>query len=49
MTCENGLNQDIGLLINSSRNIYNVSSDENFGRSARQACLAVLEEMKPFI
>ncbi|MBK7221146.1 MAG: orotidine-5'-phosphate decarboxylase [Saprospiraceae bacterium] len=49
MTCENGLNQDIGLLINSSRNILYASSDENFGRSARQACLAVLEEMKPFI
>ena len=49
MTCENGINQDIGLLINSSRNILYASSDENFAQAARQACKVILEEMKPFI
>ncbi|MBP9193197.1 MAG: orotidine-5'-phosphate decarboxylase [Saprospiraceae bacterium] len=49
MTCENGQNRDIGLLINSSRNILYASSDENFGLSARQACLSILDEMKPFL
>lgn len=49
LTCEKGRNKDVGLLINSSRNILYASSDENFGAAARQACMIMQEEMKTFL
>lgn len=47
-TCNEGINNDIGLLINNSRNILYASSKEDFGDAARMACLDMLSQMKPY-
>ena len=44
--CENGLNQDCGLLINSSRGIIYSDSSERFAEAAKEAAKAIQEDMK---
>lgn len=47
--CEGGLNQQCGLIINSSRNIIYASSGEDFAVAASEAALKVQEQMLRFI
>ncbi len=44
--CKYGLNKDIGLLINSSREIIYASSDNDFARKAREKALELQKEME---
>jgi orotidine-5'-phosphate decarboxylase len=44
--CKFGLNEDIGLLINSSRAIIYASSDEDFAQKARVEALKMQQEME---
>ena len=44
--CKFGLNEDIGLLINSSRAIIYASSDEDFAQKARVEALKMQQEMQ---
>jgi len=43
--CKYGLNNDVGLLVNSSRGIIYAGNDENFATSARNAALSIQTEM----
>ncbi|MGB1018872.1 MAG: orotidine-5'-phosphate decarboxylase [Chitinophagales bacterium] len=45
---ENGKNDEIGLLINSSRGIIYAGSDEKFAVAARNSALQVVNEMKKY-
>jgi orotidine-5'-phosphate decarboxylase len=47
--CENGLNPEGGLLINSARQIIYASSGEDFAAAARQQAIGTREPMLPFI
>lgn len=44
--CEHGFNQDIGIIVNSSRAILYASSGEDFAEAARAVALSVQKEMK---
>jgi len=43
--CAHGMNEDIGLLINSSRGIIYSSSGEDFGEAARESALSIQTKM----
>ncbi|NBL65258.1 orotidine-5'-phosphate decarboxylase [Flavobacterium sp. NST-5] len=43
--CKNGMSENVGLLINSSRGIIYASSDENFPEKAREEALKIQQEM----
>tara|TARA_B100000965_G_scaffold405234_1_gene438458 strand:- start:541 stop:1347 length:807 start_codon:yes stop_codon:yes gene_type:complete len=45
----NGLNEDYGLLINSSRSIIYAGNDESFAKNAREAALKIKLEMEKYI
>lgn len=47
--CENGMNKDGGLLINSARNIIYASKEKNFAEAARSAALAVRESTGKYL
>ncbi|HWB64580.1 MAG TPA: orotidine-5'-phosphate decarboxylase [Chitinophagales bacterium] len=47
--CENGLNSQCGLLINSARNIIYASNGDDFATKARAVALEMVEQMQPFI
>jgi orotidine-5'-phosphate decarboxylase len=47
--CKYGINQDIGLLVNSSRGIIYAGNDEHFAESSRKAALSIQQEMVKFI
>lgn len=47
--CKYGLNKDIGLLINSSRNILYASSDTDFAQAAAKEAASMQNEMKKII
>ena len=47
--CENGLNDDIGLLINSSRGILYASNGEDFEQAARTETIKIQTEMKTIL
>ena len=47
--CENGLNKQCGLIINSSRNIIYAASGEDFAVAACESALRVQEKMLKFI
>lgn len=46
--CQNGLNNEIGLLINSSRQIIYASNDEDFAQAAAREAKLVLTAMQPY-
>lgn len=46
--CENGMNQNGGLLINSSRGIIYASSEEDFAEKAKEAASRLAAETQPF-
>lgn len=46
--CRFGLNQDVGLLINVSRQIIYAGSGENYAEEARRAALQLQEQMKNY-
>jgi orotidine-5'-phosphate decarboxylase len=47
--CQYGMNAQGGLLINSSRGIIYASQGKDFAERAREAALAALAEMRPFL
>ena len=47
--CENAINKDIGLLINSSRSIIYASNGTDYAEAAGNSARALHEQMKPFI
>ena len=47
--CKYGLNEDIGLLINSSRGIIYASQERNFAEAAREAAEGIQKKMKEII
>ena len=47
--CEAGMNQEVGLLINSSRQIIYASKDENFAAAAREEAFKVQQQMSHWI
>ena len=47
--CQFGMNEDIGLLINSSRGIIYASNGLNFAEKAREEALKIQIEMKEII
>ncbi len=47
--CENGLNQDCGLLINSSRGIIYADSTENYAEAAKEMARIIQADMKAAI
>ena len=47
--CENGLNQDVGLLINSSRGIIYASQAEDFAQAAANAAESIQSQMKAIL
>ncbi len=47
--CENGFNNDCGLLINSSRGIIYASSDKDFDNIASNSAMKIKEEMESFL
>ena len=47
--CENGLNKDVGLLINSSRGIIYAGDDVDFAKKARVKAMELQEEMKQIL
>ncbi|MEC4005729.1 orotidine-5'-phosphate decarboxylase [Flavobacterium sp. SUN052] len=44
--CKFGMNENVGLLINSSRGIIYASNDENFANNAREEALKIQKEME---
>ncbi len=48
-TLENGLNNDIGLLINSARGIIYAGNEDDYAQKARAAALELNNKMKPFL
>ena len=47
--CEAGLNDDVGLLINSTRGIIYRSQGTDFAEKAREAALELKEEMAAYL
>lgn len=47
--CKYGINKDIGLLVNSSRNIIYASSGKDFAEKAGQEAKKIADEMKAFL
>jgi len=47
--CENGLNNDIGLLINSARQIIYTSKGEDFALAAKASALSTQQQMTKFL
>lgn len=47
--CKYGMNDQVGLLINSSRGIIYAGSDQNFGDAAREAAIEIQEVMAKFL
>jgi len=47
--CKNGLNKDIGLLINSSRGIIYASNGLDFAQKAREKALEIQQQMKKIL
>jgi len=47
--CKNGLNRDIGLLINSSRGIIYASKEANFAQKVREKALEIQQQMKKYL
>lgn len=47
--CKYGLNDQVGLLVNSSRSIIFASNEKNFGEAARIKALEMQEEMKQIL
>ena len=47
--CAHGLNDDVGLLVNSSRGIIYASNQEDFASAAREKALELQNEMKIYI
>ncbi|MDT0553287.1 orotidine-5'-phosphate decarboxylase [Urechidicola vernalis] len=47
--CKYGLNDDVGLLINSSRGIIYAGNDENFATTAKEKALELQQEMKEIL
>ena len=47
--CENGMNKECGLIINSARNIIYASKGEDFADAARTAALTVRESMIKYL
>lgn len=47
--CSNGMNEDIGLLINSSRGIIYASSDQHFALSAREKAQELQQQMEAIL
>ena len=47
--CEHGLNNDIGLLVNSSRQIIYASSGEDFAEAARREAINVQQQMQAIL
>ena len=45
----NGINQDIGLLINSSRGIIYAGDQENFDLKSREEALKIQQEMSKYL
>lgn len=48
-TCQSGINSDIGLLINSSRNILYASAGLDFAKAARKECIRVVAGMQTYL
>ena len=48
-TCQSGINSDIGLLINSSRNILYASAGLDFAEAARKECMQVVAGMQAYL
>ncbi len=48
-TCQSGINRDIGLLINSSRNILYASAGLDFAEAARKECMQVVAGMQAYL
>lgn len=48
-TCKSGINKDVGLLINNSRNILYASNGLHFAEAAREACLNMKSQMEPYL
>lgn len=47
--CKYGMNQDVGLLINSSRGIIYASNGEDFAKAARQKALLMQQQMESLL
>lgn len=47
--CKNGLNEDIGLLINSSRGIIYAGNNENFAEKSKEKASELQQEMKEIL
>jgi len=47
--CKNGLNKDIGLLVNSSRGIIYADNGVNFAQKAREKALELQQQMKSIL
>ena len=47
--CKYGLNKDIGLLINSTRQIIYASNGKDFAQKAREAALEVQKQMALYL
>jgi orotidine-5'-phosphate decarboxylase len=47
--CENGMNKECGLIINSARNIIYASNNEDFATEARNAAIAVKDSMAKYL
>ena len=47
--CKNGLNEDIGLLINSSRGIIYASNGADYAKKAREEALKMQQEMEEIL
>lgn len=47
--CENGMNKECGLLINSARQIIYASAGENFAEAARASALQLKEKMSEYL
>jgi orotidine-5'-phosphate decarboxylase len=47
--CKYGMNKDVGLLVNSSRNIIYAGNDSNFGMKARAEAMKIADAMSQFI
>ncbi len=47
--CQHGLNQDVGLIINSSRSIIYAGSGENYADAARSKCMELQAQMETIL
>ncbi|MEQ8908464.1 MAG: orotidine-5'-phosphate decarboxylase [Vicingaceae bacterium] len=47
--CQNGLNSDIGLLVNSSRGVIYAGKEQDFDQKAREAALAIQNQMATYV